>query len=112
MIWEDLPVLGHIGQALARHHIGRPAGHLVAAEADMAPFGRGHAGDRLHRRALAGAVAAQQRHCLAALQLQANTEQDLASAVENVDAFDRQHRLRHGFRFASLMASDSLRSWP
>jgi hypothetical protein len=54
--------------------------------------GRHQAGERLQQRRLAGAVAAEQRDDLAFAHVQRGVVEDMALAVERVDALEAQHR--------------------
>ena len=53
--------------------------------------GRHQAGERLQQRRLAGAVAAEQRHDLALAHVERRVVEDVALAVEGVDALEAQH---------------------
>ena len=64
------------------------AGDLDAVEHHRAGARRHHAHQALQRRALAGAVAAEQRHHLVALDAQRDVEQDVGVAVVAVQAVD------------------------
>ncbi len=86
VLGENLAVFGNIAKADARDAIGRAAGHVAAEDANGAGLGRGEACDGLHRRALARAVAPEQRDRLTLGHLEADAEQDLALAVVDVEA--------------------------
>jgi hypothetical protein len=60
---KHLPVLGHIGEAEPGPRMRRRMGDVAAGEEDAAAFGRHDPSKRLHGRALARAVAPQQRQC-------------------------------------------------
>ena len=94
MLREDLPIFRHKADARARNKMRRPAGHIGPGHLDHTAPWRSDAGDRLHRRALAGAIAAEQRERLPLLEFQPDAEQDLALAIENVEAFDANDRAR------------------
>ncbi len=59
--------------------------HVAAHDGDAATARRRQSGNRLERRAFAGAVAAEQCHGLPLGQLDVDAEQDLARPVEDVD---------------------------
>ena len=62
MLGKHLPVLRHIGEAELGTRMRRRAGDVAAGEEDAAAFAPGqYSRERLHRRALARAVAAEQR---------------------------------------------------
>ena len=65
---------------------------ILAIEADRAGAQGQQAHDRLHRRRLAGAVAAEQAEDLARLRLQRQAEEDLDAVIGDVDAGDFKHR--------------------
>ena len=64
------------------------AGDFDAVELDRAGARRDHAHQALQRRALAGAVAAEQRHHLVLLDAQRDVEQDVGVAVVAVQSAD------------------------
>ncbi len=64
---EDQPAFRHQGDAAPHDDVAGPSGQHFAGEADVALLRRQHARDHAHRRRLAGAVGAQQRHDLARL---------------------------------------------
>ena len=94
MLREDLAVLRHEAEAGARDVVRLQPGHHPAFQGDPAAPGRRQAHDRLHGGRLAGTVAAEQRHGLALPHRKADTEQDLAGAVIDVEILDLHDRLR------------------
>jgi hypothetical protein len=85
---EDAPILVDQLHARLRDDVALLAGDFGAVEQDRAGAWRHHAHQALQRRALAGAVAAQQRHHLVALHIERNIEQDVRVPVIAVQAFD------------------------
>ena len=62
---EDLPALGHEAEPEPRDAVGGRPGSTRRRSRIVPALRRGHAHDRAHRRGLAHAVAAEQRHDLA-----------------------------------------------
>jgi hypothetical protein len=89
---EDAPLLRHIAQAEARDAIGWQALDALAGEAHFATGRRHQPHDRFHRRRLARAVAAEQRHDLARAHFERDAVQDMGAAVEGVQIGDLQHQ--------------------
>ena len=85
---EDAALLRAVGEAQPGDLVGRLADRLAALEGDRAGALLDDAHDRLQRRRLAGAVAAQQRHQLAAADLEAHAVQDVRFAVPGLQAVD------------------------
>ena len=92
VLGEYLAILGHVADARARDDVRRAPRDILARDLDHAALRRRDAGDRLHGRALAGAVAAEQRQRPALVQLEADAEQDLALAVEDIETVDADDR--------------------
>src|SRR5713101_796113 len=84
--------LGHEAHAQARDRLGGVAGDLAPGELDAASGRRGQAHHALEGRGLAGAVAPKQGHHLARSQLERDLVEDMALAIEGVDAGDAEHR--------------------
>ena len=78
---EDAPLLVHELHAGLRDGVALAPGDVDAVEHDRAAARRHHAHQALQRRALAGAVAAEQRHHLVALDAQRHVEQDVGIPV-------------------------------
>jgi hypothetical protein len=93
-IGEHLPALRHQRQAAPRDAVGRPAGDVFTAEPDAAAAGRQPAAQAAQQRALAHAVAAQQRRHFAGLHRQLHAEQHLAGAIAGLQPLDLEQR-RH-----------------
>ena len=89
---EQPAALGHIGDAVLRHHMRRQLGEIGLAQQDLAGRDAHQAHDRLQRRGLAGTVAAQKAQHLACAQIQREAAQDLHVGIEAVDVADRQHQ--------------------
>ena len=85
---EDAALLVHQLHAGLRDDVALPAGEIDAVEHHRAGARRHHAHQALQRRALAGAVAPEQRHDLVALDAQRDVEQDVGIAVVAVQSFD------------------------
>ena len=85
---EDAPLLVHELHAGLRDGVARLPGELDAVELDRAGARRDHAHQALQRRALAGAVAAEQRDDLVLLDAQRDVEEDVRVAVIAVQAVD------------------------
>jgi hypothetical protein len=88
---EHLAAFRHQPEPGAAGGIGGQADEIAAIEQDAAGSGPEDPHDRLDRRRLAHAVAAHQRHDLAGADRDREAEQDLARAVERVDAVDLEH---------------------
>ena len=71
-----------------RDGVRRPAGDVGAVELHRARARPHHAHQALQRRALAGAVAAEQRHHLVRLDPQRHVEQDVRVAIVAVEPID------------------------
>ena len=85
---EDAAVLVHELHAGLRDGVALPAGDLGAVEHDGAGARRDHAHQALQGRALAGAVAAKQRHHLVALDAERDVEEDVGIPVIGVQPVD------------------------
>jgi hypothetical protein len=95
---ENLPVLGHETDPGARDEVRLPALHFLAQHAHNTFGRRRNAGNGLEGGGLARAIAAEERHSLAFGNRHANTKQDLAGAVEHVDAVGfENHPIAHVF---------------
>ena len=94
-------------RAMAR---ARQADQLAAAELDRALALAEDAHDRLQRRGLAGAVAAEERHDLAVGDLEADAVQHVAFAVPAFEVAHREKRRRGGG--AGGLSHDRLRCRP
>src|SRR5206468_8985833 len=92
---EDATVLGHEADAPARDTVGRPSRDVRAVEEDLAPVGRGEADDAPERRRLAHAIAPEDAHGLALVDLEAHPEQNLAQVIARVEVPHLEH---HGAR--------------
>src|SRR5262249_50171362 len=88
---EDVAVLGHVAETLARDDIGRQPADLLVAEAYGAG-GRHVAQDGLDGRRAAHAVAAEETDDLALAHRQRHALQDVALAVERVEIGDGEHQ--------------------
>ena len=94
---EEAAALRHVGDAARAR--SRPADGRRAprpASVIVPRRGRRDADDRLQQRRLAGAVAAEQRHDLVLVHVEGDVAQDVALAVEGVDA----RRARAAMRLA------------
>src|SRR5262249_53076450 len=87
---EDAPLLGHIAEAAPRDLMGRRTRDVLALEHDLANTLFNEADDRTEGRRLAGAVAPEQRNHLAAIDLEADIEQDVRRAVMAVEVGDAE----------------------
>ena len=85
---EDAALLVHELHARLRDGVALSPGDLDAVEHHRAGARRHHAHQALQRRALAGAVAAEQRHHLVALHAQRDVEEDVGIPVVAVQAVD------------------------
>ena len=85
---EDAAVLVHELHARARDGVALLAGDLGAVEHDRACARRHHAHQALQGRALARAVAAEQRHHLVPLDAQRDVEEDVGVPVVAVEPVD------------------------
>ena len=85
---EDAAILVHELHAAARDRMALEAGDLLAVEDDRAVARSDHAHERILSRALAGAVAAEQRHHHVALDAKRDVEEDMAVAIIGVQAGD------------------------
>src|SRR5437588_4519336 len=90
------------GDAQARHLVGSKNDRLDVAEPDRAQATRHDPHDRLERRRLAGAVAAEKRDHLALRHLKLHAVQDVRFAVPGVEAAHLQERFSHGPRRGRL----------
>src|SRR6266542_1166036 len=99
-IGEEPAALGHEADAEPRDLLGRMAADLAAGELDTAAGRRGQPHHTLERRGFARAVSAEQCQHLALPQLERDLVEDMALAVESVDAGDakdgRPGRARRG----------------
>ncbi len=96
VVGEHLPVFRHITDAGPCNGMGRSASHVDAADQHLAAGRRHDAHDRLQRGRFAGAIAPEQRDGLRLTHLQIDAEQDLALAVENIEAFRNDRIGAHG----------------
>src|SRR5688500_15932057 len=94
---DDAPVFGHPAQTEPRGLVGLERQEVVLHEAQRAAAPGHEPHDGLQRGALAGAVAAHQRHYLAAAHFEGHLEQDLGGAVPGVQALHRQRRAHRAF---------------
>ena len=95
---EDAALLRAERDAGARDLIRRAIDQFLALEAHRAGAPPDHAHDRLQRRGLAGAVAAEQRHHLAFVHVEARAVQDVRLAVPGLQVLDREQgraRVKH-----------------
>ena len=100
-VGEHAPVLGHEAQAQARRMVRLGLRDVVAQEADRAaPLGQ-HAHQRLERGGLAGAVAAHERHHLAAPHLQVDVVEDLRGAVPGAQGLGFEEDVVHAIALES-----------
>ena len=88
---EQAAPLRHVADAEPRDVRRRHAGDVAALVLDRAGRRRHQPGQRLQQRGLAGAVAAEQRHDLAFAHVERRVVEDVALAVERVDALEAQH---------------------
>ena len=84
-------MLGHIAEAEMRDPVARQAGDVLALEADRA-LRRHLAHDRLDRGGAADAVAPEQAHDLAGVDIEIDALQDVALAVIGVEIPDLEHQ--------------------
>ena len=91
-VGKDQPSLGHVGHALARHAVRRPAGDVGAAHLHSPAAQHDQPHDGLHHRRLADAVPAQHGADAARLQVEVDALQDVAGAIMRVHALDREHQ--------------------
>jgi hypothetical protein len=89
---EDAPAAGHQRHAQAGHRVGRATGYLLASQGDAAATRGCKAQDAAQGGGFAGAVAAQERNRLAVAHAERNALQDVALAVEGVNAFQLEHQ--------------------
>src|SRR5213594_2649046 len=89
---EDAALLRAERDAEPRDVIGRPADQLLAVEGDRAAPPADDAHHRLQRRRLARAVAAEQRHDLTGVHVEADAVQDVGLAVPRVQVADGEQR--------------------
>ena len=82
---EHPSVLGYVSQSETADLERFQSLYRLPLEGDLALRGSNQADDRLDRRRLACAVAAEQRHDLASTNLERNVGQDLRPTVEGVD---------------------------
>ena len=87
---EDVAMLGHIAEPEMRDLVTRQPGDVAALEQNGS-LRRHLAHDRLDRRGTADAVAAEQAHNLAGIDMHIDALQDVALAVEGVQILDFQH---------------------
>ncbi len=90
---EDATVFRNPGDALAREVVGGHPGDAALLEGDLALGGSHEPHDRLERGGLADAVAAEQSHYLARLDLEGDTVQDVRLSVEGVNVVQAQHQV-------------------
>ena len=88
MIRKDLPVLGHKAEPGAGDVMWFEPGDDAAAQRHLPAARRRKTHDGFHGGRFAGPVAAEQRHGLALLHREADTEQDLAGAVIDIEILD------------------------
>src|SRR5215467_3074181 len=94
---EDAALFRTERDAGAPDLVRRPVDQLAPLELHRAGALADDAHDRLERRGLAGAVAAEQRHHLAGAHLEADAVQHVRLAVPGLQVLDRQQRaVRHG----------------
>src|SRR5690606_4479467 len=92
-VGENAPPFRHQADAAARGQVGRPAGNVLAAEADLAALGRQQAHDGADGGGLAHAVAAHQPDHLAFPDGEIDPEQNLAAALGHIDGLQCQHQI-------------------
>jgi len=88
---EDSPALGHVRDPARDDLVRGDAGERVAVEDDGAAARDEEARDGLERGRLAGAVVAEQRHDLAAADLERDAAQRVDLAVVHVQRFEPEH---------------------
>jgi hypothetical protein len=93
-IGKDQPSLGHVGHALARHQVGRPAGDVGAADMHAPAAQANQPHDGLHHRRLADAVAAEHGADAALRHVEVDALQDMAGAIMRVHALDPEHQAK------------------
>src|SRR5262249_55906820 len=89
---EDPAILRHVADATARQPVRRFVGDRTALEPDLSLPRVHQAHDRLQRRRLADAIAADETNDLATPDLQGNSVKDVALAVIGVQAVDLDQR--------------------
>jgi hypothetical protein len=89
---EDAAVFRHVAQAKARDLVRRQMVDARTFEGDLALARWHQPHDRLERRRLAGAVAAEQRHDLAGAGFQRNAVENMSAAVVGVEIRHREHQ--------------------
>ena len=92
-VGEDAPPLRHIADARLGDPVGGKSGHVRAEQRDPAGARAGEADQAAQRRRLPRAVAAKQRDDLALAHFEAHAVQDVALAIESMDALglERDH---------------------
>src|SRR5260370_1008045 len=91
-VGQDPPLLGHIGDAGARHLVGGQLRELAAVEGDGAAARGDQPHDALERRRLARAVPADERHDLTGADRERDALQDVRVAVLRVETLDGEQR--------------------
>src|SRR5690606_39192260 len=94
-VGKALPALGDDRHAEARDLVGTRTVDGLAVEMDLAALRTQPTHDGLYGRALAHAVAAEQRHHLARLDVEIQPEQHLAETVARLQAAAAQQRRAH-----------------
>ena len=89
---EDAPAFGDLDDALGHDLVRLGLAEVLAVEPDLAVPWPDEPADRVERRALARAVAADQRDDLALHDVERDPAKGVDAAVEGVDVLDRQDR--------------------
>src|SRR2546425_13313999 len=89
---KDLAAFRHLADAAIADAMARPAGDIGAAKQDASARGTMYAGDRADERAFSRAVRADNRDNGAFADLERHALERLGVAMEDIEAFDREHQ--------------------